>query len=78
MSTSYFNEVEKLEDSSNFVTWKIRLEIIADDNDVWEYIQGEETELMKNAPVVAKNKYKTGELKAKKIIVDGLQDHLLA
>lgn len=40
MSTSYFKENEKLGDSSNFAAWKIRLEIIAKDNDAWEYIQG--------------------------------------
>jgi len=51
------------------------LEIIADDNDVWEYIQGKVLEPSKNAPIATKNKYKKGELKAKKIIADGLQDH---
>jgi len=40
MSTSYFKENEKLGDSSNFAAWKIRLEIVVDDNNVWEYIQG--------------------------------------
>jgi len=40
MSSSFFKEHEKLGDSSNFVAWKIRLEIIADNNDVLEYIQG--------------------------------------
>lgn len=68
MSTSYFKKNEKLGDSSNFATWKIRLQIIADDNDVWEYIQGKVLEPLENAPTAAKNKYKKGELKAKKII----------
>ena len=78
MTTSYFKEVEKLGDSFNFAAWKIRLEIISDDNDVLEYIQGKVPEPLENALVAAKNKYKKGELKAKKIITNGLQDHLLA
>jgi len=53
------------------------LEIISDDNDFLEYIQGKVPEPTKNATVVVKNKYKKGEVKEKKIIADGLQDHLL-
>ena len=33
--------------------------------------------LWKNSLVVVKSKYKKGELKAKKILIDGLQYHLL-
>lgn len=65
-------------DSSNFAAWKAGLKIIADNNDVLEYIQGKVPEPPENAFVTAKNKYKKGELKAKQIIVDGLQDNLLA
>ena len=43
-----------------------------------EYKQRKVPKSPENALVAAKNKYKKGELKAKKIIVDGLQDHLLA
>ena len=53
------------------------MKIIAKDNDAWEYIQGKLHEPLENAFATAKNKYKKGELKVKKIIVDGLQDHLL-
>lgn len=40
MSTSFFKEARKMRNSSNFVAWMIRWEIIVDDNDIWEYIQG--------------------------------------
>ena len=40
MSTSYFKDNEKLGDSSNFVSWNIKLRAILDDNDVLEYVQG--------------------------------------
>eukprot|EP00253_Pinus_taeda_P023604 PITA_23604 len=76
--TSFFNSDEKLHNSSNFVAWKVRLEIIANNNDVLDYIQGKVPEPPENASVVAKNKYKKGELREKQIITDGLQDNLLA
>ena len=40
MYSSFFKENEKLGDSSNIVSCKIRLEIIVDNNDALEYIQG--------------------------------------
>jgi len=36
MSSSTFKEHERLGDASNFVAWKVRLEIIVDNNDVME------------------------------------------
>jgi len=78
MSTTYFKENEKLDYSSNFTAWKFVLEIIGDGNYDWEYIQGKVPEPPENAFVATKNKYKKGELKEKKIIVDGLKYHLLA
>ena len=65
-------------DASNFATCKVRFEIRADNNGVLEYIQGRMLELPKNASACLNNRYKKGESKEKKIIVDGLQDHLLA
>eukprot|EP00253_Pinus_taeda_P032761 PITA_32761 len=76
--SSSFKENEKLGDSSNFAARKVRLEIIVDNNDVMGYIQGKVSEPPENASVAAKNKHKKGELKAKQIIVDALQDNLLA
>jgi len=40
MSSSTFKEHEKLGDASNFVAWKVRLDIITDNNYVLEHIQG--------------------------------------
>ena len=78
MSSSTFKEHEKLGDASNFAAWKVRLEIITDNNDVLEYIQGRMPKPPENASASLKNRCKKGESKAKQIIVDGLQDHLLA
>jgi len=78
MSSSFFKEHEKLGDSSNFFASNIKLEIIVDNNDVLEYIKIKLHEPPKNASIAAKKKHKKGELKAKKIIADRLQDNLLA
>lgn len=77
MSTSYFKGNEKLSESSNFSTWEIRLEVILDDNDVLEYLQGKVPEPLSNASTDIKSKYKNGELKERNIFIDGLQDHFL-
>lgn len=77
MYTSYFKDNEKLGDSSNFASWKIRLEVILDDNDVLEYEQGKVPEPPTNSPSAIKYRYKKGDLKATDIIIHGLQDHLL-
>ena len=78
MSSSTFEEHAKLGDTSNFVAQKVRLEIIADENNVFEYIQGKMLEPSKYAFVVIKKRYKKGESKVKQILAYVLQDHLLA
>jgi len=55
MSSYFFKEHEKLGDSSNFVAWKIRLEIIANNNDVLEYIQGKYLSLRRMLLLLPKN-----------------------
>ena len=65
MSSSFFKEHEKLGDSSKFDSWKIKLEIIDDNNYVLEYIQGKVFEPLENASTIAKNKHKKCELKEK-------------
>ena len=49
-----------------------------DENDAMDYVKGRVVEPPSNAPAAAKTKYKKGEVKAKKIIVDSIQKHLVA
>jgi len=58
MNTSFFNDSKKMGDSSNFVAWKIRLEVILDENDVLEYVEGKVREPPQNALVATKSKNK--------------------
>lgn len=65
-------------DLSNFATWKIRLDIIANNNYVLEFIQGQVHNPPENASTTTKENHKKGELKVKKITVDCLQDNLIS
>lgn len=48
-----------------------------DENDVLEYVEGKVPRLPENASAATKAKYKKCEIKAKKIIIDSLRDHLI-
>jgi len=63
MSSSFFKEHENLGDSSKFVAWKVGLEIIADNNDVLDFIQGRVPDPPKNASSSIKNKHMKCDLK---------------
>lgn len=53
------------------------MEVALDDNNVLEYVQGKVLEPLANTSTIIKSRYKRGDLKAKKIIINGLQDHFL-
>jgi len=76
MSTSYFKDNEKLADSSGFATSKTRIYVTLDEYGVLEDVEGKISSPPENAPQAAKSKYKKGDIKAKKIIIDSLRDHL--
>lgn len=48
-----------------------------DENDVLEYVEVKVHEPIENVFIVVKDKYKKGEIKAKKLIIDSFKDHLL-
>jgi len=49
-----------------------------EEHDVMDYVQGRVVEPPSNAPTTAKTKYKKGEVKVKRIIIDSIQKHLVA
>ena len=77
LCNSYFKNEEKLNDASNFGPWKARLVITLEEHDVLGYVKGMVAEPPKNLNVVVKDRYKKGDVKAKKIILDSLGDHLI-
>eukprot|EP00253_Pinus_taeda_P009076 PITA_09076 len=78
MTTSYFKSEDKLKDKSDYHAWKMTLDLTLEENDVMDYIKGRVVEPPSNALIVAKTKYTKGEVKAKKIIVGSIQNHLVA
>eukprot|EP00253_Pinus_taeda_P026306 PITA_26306 len=54
------------------------LDLTLEHHEVLDYVQGKVVEPLSNAPAAAKMKYRKGEIKAKKILVDSIQNHLVA
>lgn len=77
MASSYFKIEEKLNDASNFGPWKARVDITLEEHDVWEYVEGTIADPPQNASAAVNSKYKKGEIKARKNILDSLSDHLI-
>ena len=56
----------------------MNLDLILEEHDAVDYVQGKLVEPPSNAPDAAKTKYKKGEVKAMKIIVDSIHKPLIA
>lgn len=52
------------------------LDITLEEHDVLEYVEGEVAEPAENSNATIKARYKKGKVKAKKIILDSLEDLL--
>jgi len=77
-SSSYFKSEDKRNDKSDYHAWKMSLELTLEEHDFMDSVHGKIVEPPSNAPVAAKTKYKKGEVKAKKIIMDSIHMHLVA
>jgi hypothetical protein len=64
---------EKIEGAKNFRAWKYRVMLILEENDVEHFVK----EVLEPEEDVAKAKYKKSLVKAKRIIVDSIKDHLI-
>jgi hypothetical protein len=66
--------VDKLEGVENFHAWKYRIALILEENDLAKFIKENVPEPEED---VAKAKYKKDMFRAKRIIVDSIEDHLI-
>jgi hypothetical protein len=66
--------VDKLEGVEKFCTWKYRIELILEDNYLSIFVKEEVPELV---DVVDKEKHQKDTIRAKRIIVDSIKDHLI-
>ena len=86
ITSSYFKVEEKLNDASNFGPQKTRLDITLkehqiditlEEHEVLEYVEDTIADPLENSSVSVKSKYKKDEIKARRIILDSLSDHLI-
>jgi hypothetical protein len=73
MSTST-KLLDKLEGVENFHAWKYRIALILEENDLEIFIKEDVPELV---DVAAKEKHQKDIVRAKRIIVDSIKDHLI-
>jgi hypothetical protein len=66
--------VEKLEGIDNFRAWKYRIGLILAENDLSRFIKEEVEE---PEDVVEKAKHQKDSIRAQRIIVDSIKDHLI-
>ena len=75
MATHGLRDQDWLEGSSNYVIWKERIQFLLDEFDLKTFVA--------NVVVVPKNpdqlmKYKTNMAKCKRLILDGINDHIVS
>ena len=76
-SSSYFLIEDKLHDKSDYHGWKMSLDLTLEEKEVMDYLQGKIPEPPSNASAATKTKYNRAEVKAKKIIRDSIDKHLV-
>eukprot|EP00253_Pinus_taeda_P001882 PITA_01882 len=77
-SSSYFAVEDMLHDKSDYHGWKMSLDLTLEKKEVMDYVQGKIPEPPSNAPTAVETKYNKAEVKAKKIIMDSIDKHLVA
>ena len=65
---------DKLEGIENFCAWKYRIGLILEENDLAKFTKEVVPEPEEDE---AKEKYKKGMIRAKRIIVDSIKDHFI-
>ena len=65
---------DKLGGANNFQAWKYKISLILEENDLDQYINGE---ILEPKGYEAKGIHKKNLVKAKRIIVDSIKDHLI-
>jgi hypothetical protein len=65
---------DRLQGAQNFVTWKERVTMVLDVNDVLDHVDDKATTPTDAAALVT---WKKGEAKAKSILLDGVKDHII-
>ena len=78
VSSTPFPAEDKLREKADYHRWKMSIDLTLGDQGALDDVRGNIVEPLSNAPSVARNKWKNGEIKAKKIIWDSIDKHLVA
>jgi hypothetical protein len=73
MSASTKN-VDKMEGVENFYSWKHRIGLILEENDLAKFVKGE---ILEPDDAAEKAKHQKDTIRAKRIIADSIKDHLI-
>eukprot|EP00253_Pinus_taeda_P030289 PITA_30289 len=76
-SSTLFLVEDKLCEKSDYHGWKMSLDLTLEDQEVLDHVRGNIIESPSNASVAARNKWKSEEVKAKKIIRDSIDKRLV-
>eukprot|EP00253_Pinus_taeda_P027685 PITA_27685 len=77
-SSTLFRAKDKFREKADYHRWKMSIDLTLEDQGVLDHVKGNIIEPPSNAPPTARNKWKNGEVKAKKIIRDSIDKHLVA
>ena len=66
---------DKLEGSSSFLSWKVEVTLLLEENDLWDIVKHVVTTSTNPLALVVHNKK---EVKAKQMIMDARKDHLIS
>eukprot|EP00253_Pinus_taeda_P036297 PITA_36297 len=76
-SSTLFPTEDKLREKSDYHGWKMSLDLTLEDQGVLDHVRGNIVEPPSNAPVAARNKWKTNKFKTKNIIQDSIDKRLV-
>jgi hypothetical protein len=65
---------DRLDGASNFLSWKVKVTLLLDENDLWDIVKNVATHPTDLQESVAHNKR---VVKAKQVILDAIKDHLI-
>jgi hypothetical protein len=73
-STTGLKESDQLDGASNFTPWRYTLQMLLKELDLWEIVEGKATIPI---DVALWAQYNKNVVKAKRIIIDSMKDHLI-
>jgi hypothetical protein len=73
MASTSLRFEDRLDGASNFLSWKVRVTLLLEENDLWDIVKDAVTPPIDPQQLVTHNK----EVKAKQMIMDAIKYHLI-